>query len=119
MLEATVEAYLIKKVHDLGGQIRKVRWIGRRGAPDRLVLFDKKATGIESFWVELKRPTGRVTEIQWREIQLLTASGFHAHIFRSKCEIDDFFSDVTRPHWYRAINSVHNLMENQPHAKRK
>lgn len=37
--EAKIEAYLVKQVKALGGEVRKVKWIGRRGAPDRLVML--------------------------------------------------------------------------------
>lgn len=63
MLERDVEAYLVKRVKELGGEVRKVKWIGRRGAPDRLVMLpngrvfavDERGHG-RTTWVELKRP---------------------------------------------------------------
>lgn len=39
MREAVIERYLVKRVIALGGEVRKVQWIGRRGAPDRLVML--------------------------------------------------------------------------------
>lgn len=62
MRESEIEAYLVKRVRELGGEVRKVKWIGRRGAPDRLVMlpFGKlpfKAT----VWVELKASGKRAT----------------------------------------------------------
>lgn len=39
MRERDVEKYLVKRVKDAGGEVRKVKWIGRRSAPDRLVLL--------------------------------------------------------------------------------
>ncbi len=57
MKECTVEDYLVMRVKALGGEVRKVKWIGRRGAPDRLCMFlDRPAV-----WVELKRPGGLAT----------------------------------------------------------
>ena len=38
-LEAKIEKYLCDRVKMLGGEVRKVKWIGRRGAPDRLVML--------------------------------------------------------------------------------
>ena len=49
MRESTIEEYLVKKVKELGGECRKVKWIGRNGAPDRLVMMPGK-----TIWVELK-----------------------------------------------------------------
>lgn len=63
MLEAVVEQHLCDRVKALGGEVRKVRWIGRRGAPDRLVLMlDRHPT-----FVELKRPKGKAEAHQDRE----------------------------------------------------
>ncbi len=57
MRESTVEAHLVKRVKELGGEVRKVKWIGRSGAPDRFCMFlDRPAV-----WVELKRPGGAAT----------------------------------------------------------
>lgn len=64
MLERDVEAYLVKRVEELGGEVRKVKWIGRRGAPDRLVMLPfawRPYANIghpppQTVWVELKRP---------------------------------------------------------------
>jgi len=38
MRESDIEAHLVKRVKELGGEVRKVKWIGRNGAPDRLVM---------------------------------------------------------------------------------
>lgn len=54
MREADVEAYLVKQVKALGGEVRKVQWIGRKGAPDRLVMVPDVARS--AIWVELKAP---------------------------------------------------------------
>ena len=52
MSERTVESYLKDCVEGAGGEVRKVSWVGRRGAPDRLVMLRGKCA-----WVELKRPS--------------------------------------------------------------
>jgi hypothetical protein len=58
MREAQIEAHLVKRVKALGGEVRKVQWIGRRGAPDRLVMLPKGMWRgrIVALWVELKAP---------------------------------------------------------------
>ena len=55
MLERDIEKYLVKRVKELGGEVRKVVWPGHRGAPDRLVMlpYQHKPCAI---WVELKNP---------------------------------------------------------------
>lgn len=39
MRESQIESYLTKRVKELGGEVRKVQWVGRRSAPDRLVML--------------------------------------------------------------------------------
>ena len=68
MLERDIENYLIKRVKALGGEVRKVQWIGRNSAPDRLVMLpghEEPAPGVPggrfeyepaTIWVELKSP---------------------------------------------------------------
>jgi hypothetical protein len=69
--ERDVERYLVKRVRALGGAVRKVRWIGRRNAPDRLVL----APDLSPFLLELKAPGKKPTPAQAREIALLNQLG--------------------------------------------
>jgi hypothetical protein len=64
--ERDIEKHLVKRVKELGGEVRKVQWVGRRGAPDRLVMLrmgrDRFGdTEQNSVWVELKAPGGAET----------------------------------------------------------
>lgn len=36
--ESDIEGYLVKRVRAMGGEVRKVNWIGRKSAPDRVVM---------------------------------------------------------------------------------
>lgn len=62
MRESAIEKHLVKRVKELGGEARKVTWVGRQGAPDRLVMLpDIDGCGFiarraETIWVELKNP---------------------------------------------------------------
>lgn len=57
MLERDIERYLAKRAEDLGGEVRKVQWVGRAGAPDRVVMLTARNYHEEStIWVELKNP---------------------------------------------------------------
>lgn len=65
-LEEDVEAYLVKRVKEVGGLTRKVKWPGVEGAPDRLVMLPGVRSQVFShyrpdrtIWVELKRPGGK------------------------------------------------------------
>lgn len=71
MRESKIEAYLVKRVKAMGGEVRKVTWQGRRGAPDRLVMlpnegrYDDYAT--RTVWVELKATGVEAEPHQLRE----------------------------------------------------
>ena len=64
MRESQIEKYLVAKVKALGGEVRKVEWVGRRGAPDRLVMLPAKMLHpfpvldrpSATIWIELKNP---------------------------------------------------------------
>jgi hypothetical protein len=62
MLERGIEDYLVKRVKALGGEVRKVQWLGRNSAPDRVVMLPRGRASSGSFsacatlWVELKNP---------------------------------------------------------------
>lgn len=85
MRERDIEAYLVKSVKALGGEVRKVQWIGRRGAPDRLVMLPVR-TIIEkdlctyhvfsrTIWVELKAPGKKAEPHQLREHKRMEKMG--------------------------------------------
>ena len=60
MLERDIEQYLVEQVEARGGQAHKIKFIGRRGAPDRLVILPDGVMHL----VELKRPGGRLSPAQ-------------------------------------------------------
>ena len=70
MRESEIETYLVRRVKELGGECRKVQWIGRRGAPDRVVfLFG------QTLWIELKAPGEKLKPHQEREHQRMARHG--------------------------------------------
>jgi hypothetical protein len=71
MLERDIEDYLVKRVNALGGEVRKLKWIGRRGAPDRVVMLP----GGRLYWVELKRPGQKAEPHQAREHERMLRMG--------------------------------------------
>lgn len=62
MRESQIEDYLVRRVTAMGGEVRKIRFIGRRGAPDRLVMLPGR-----TIWVELKAPGKTAAPHQMRE----------------------------------------------------
>lgn len=89
--EASNETYLNDRVKETGGFTRKVKWVGHRGAPDRLVGWPDH--GRYAF-VELKeegQPWG-LQDHQRREIDLLKKAGMRVAILASRAEIDAFIN---------------------------
>ncbi len=70
MRESQIETYLVQRVKALGGEVRKVRWIGRNGAPDRLVMLPGRTV-----WIELKAPGEKVKPHQQREHERMRRMG--------------------------------------------
>lgn len=63
MRERDIERHLVRRVKELGGEVRKVQWVGRASAPDRLVMLPWTAwlctesrDQPNTIWVELKNP---------------------------------------------------------------
>lgn len=88
MRESDIEAHLVKRVQELGGEVRKVRWVGRRGAPDRLVMLPMRYSGIHgdyptTIWVELKAPGEKAKPHQVREHERMRKMGQRVEVIDS------------------------------------
>ena len=83
MRESTIEDHLVSRVQALGGECRKVRWLGRNAAPDRFVMLpidmDKNPSAADYlrcvFWVELKAPGKKPRLSQVREHERMRRMG--------------------------------------------
>lgn len=89
MRESDIENYLVERVKALGGEVRKVKWIGRRGAPDRLVMLPPGIVvypGPEfgyTIWVELKAPGEKAKPHQTREHERMHRMGQRVEVIDS------------------------------------
>ena len=90
MRESYIEDYLVAHVKDLGGEVRKVKWIGRRGAPDRVVMLPNQPT----LWIELKAPGEKVKPHQQREHERMRAVGQVVEVLGSIEAIDKYFEGL-------------------------
>lgn len=84
--ERDVEKYLVKCVKKLGGGIRKVKWIGRRNAPDRLAAVPHI---LPPTFVEVKRPGERPTLAQLREHKRMRSIGINVTWVSSFDDVDN------------------------------
>ena len=78
MRESIIEKHLVRRVKELGGEVRKVKWIGRRGAPDRLVMLPPHAYIDDAhccIWVELKATGIKPEPHQLREHKRMRKMG--------------------------------------------
>jgi len=83
MRERDIENYLVGRVKALGGEVRKLRWIGRNGAPDRFVMLKGW-----SFFAELKAPGQKPRVNQLREHERLRAMGQSVHVIDSIAKVE-------------------------------
>lgn len=73
--EAKVVQQIKALVKSYGGEVRKVEWSGRRGAPDLLVLIPG-----HHFFIEVKAPGEKPRPEQLREHKRLRAAGFRVFV---------------------------------------
>lgn len=83
MRESWIENRLVRKVKERGGEVRKVKWIGRTGAPDRLVMIN----GL-TIWVELKATGQKAKAHQLREHDRMRAMGQFVVVINSIDGVD-------------------------------
>jgi len=75
-LEASIEGKVVKAAQDAGWFVRKLSWIGRVGAPDRLFIRDGRVV-----FIEFKRPgRGRLSPRQKAELERMAAAGAEVHV---------------------------------------
>lgn len=84
--ERDIERHLVERVKAIGGEVRKVQWVGRRGAPDRCVMLPARRLSPSLdcawcnpsgrvLWVELKAPGQKPEPHQAREHARMRAMG--------------------------------------------
>lgn len=110
MRERDIEKYLVERVKALGGEVRKVKWIGRNGAPDRLVMLpvlpmvrEETLCGLpvtwrrispndRTIWVELKATGKKPESHQLREHVRMRRMGQRVEVIDSIEGVDGLLS---------------------------
>ncbi len=82
--ESDIESYLVERVRDMQGEVRKVKWLGRHGAPDRIVMVPGR-----TIWVELKAPGEKAKPHQVREHERMRRMGQHVVVVDSFEGVDE------------------------------
>ena len=96
--EGKLRAKLKARVEAYGGEIRAVSWLGRRFAPDVLVMFpglrEMKAGTLSMcnshVFVETKAPGGKPTVGQLREHERMRASGCVVLVISTEEQLDEW-----------------------------
>lgn len=87
MRERDLEHYLVELADRSRCFLRKVRWVGRNGAPDRLLI---KPEG-EVLWLELKAPGNNATAQQQLEHNRMRSYGQKVIVVDSVDAIEELF----------------------------
>ena len=85
-LERDIHSLLVRRVKDLGGEVRRMKWQNRAHAPDVFVMLPHRHV-----WVEEKRPGERAGPGQMREHERMRAAGCEVRVIASEADIDYFF----------------------------
>ena len=88
--EKAIEAYLVRKVKDLGGVCLKYSNPGVVGYPDRVVLLQDGFT----VWVELKSKGKQPNKVQQLRIDQLRQMGHNVAVVDSKDQVDTLLQAV-------------------------
>jgi hypothetical protein len=89
--EGRIEKHLVDRVRETNGQVRKLKWIGRNGAPDRMIWWQIHPNfSADIYFVELKRPKGKASRQQAEEHDKMRRSGLHVFVLDTIEKIDAF-----------------------------
>lgn len=90
--ENEIEQYAVRRMKKIGGLLIKVKFISRRGAPDRLALFLNQGKLI---WIEFKKPNKKPDKHQVREHKILRQAGQRVEVIDSFLGVDMLIKEIT------------------------
>lgn len=88
-LERDAERLLVRGVKKLGGLCYKFTSPGNSGVPDRVVVINGSV-----FFVELKKPDGKLTPLQVRQHTLLREAGATVFTLHGMDEVKKWLADI-------------------------
>ena len=92
-VEADIETRFVRVVEGHGWLVRKLEWVWRRGAPDRICLGPRQRVA----FAEVKNGTqGRLSPHQRFEHGALASVSHKVWVIRSDADILDFVREVLR-----------------------
>lgn len=96
--EGKIEDYLVAQCEAHGALVRKLAYIGRRGAPDRMVVWPCDMNNYDSGYVapvdfvELKAERKKPNDHQEREHKRLRDLGCNVFVIDSKEAVDKYIA---------------------------
>lgn len=75
MLESAVEMPVVRRAEAAGWLVRKLAWVGRNGAPDRIFMKDGRVV-----FIEFKKPGEVPTLLQRTEHERMRAAGMEVYV---------------------------------------
>jgi len=84
MTEKEIETYFVKRVKALGGFAYKFRSVSQRGVADRIACLPNG----QAWFVELKKPGGRLSELQHAFAEEMDVTNQHYAVLWSKEDVD-------------------------------
>ena len=90
MLESTLERRFVNMVRKSGGRAYKFVSPGNLGVPDRIAVLPKGRI----WFVELKTETGRLSQVQKRQIDTLRSLGMNVFVLWGEKGLQRFREEV-------------------------
>lgn len=92
MLEKEIEKIFVTEISHMGGKAYKFISPGNGGVPDRVVCLP----GGETYFVELKTDTGKLTPLQKVQLGKLEKMGQRVYVLHGLIEVAEFFRMIGR-----------------------
>ncbi len=87
--ESDIEKYGKSRLEATGGEFRKVKWIGRNSAPDRLYMHV-----VLTVWIEFKRPKKDAEAAQAREHKRMRDAGQEVLVINTHAQVDELVERI-------------------------
>lgn len=84
-IENDIEKHLKKQITKIGGLCYKFTSPGTRGVPDRIVIYKG-----ETFFIEMKRPGGKLRKDQQKIAKQIEQQGVKVFVLDTKMRVDHF-----------------------------
>lgn len=84
-IEKDIEKHLKKQITKIGGLCYKFTSPGTRGVPDRIVIYKG-----ETFFIEMKRPGGKLRKDQQKIAKQIEQQGVKVFVLDTKMSVDHF-----------------------------